>query len=139
MNHRCTVEFATLAEDAIDDVATRRVALDCAPAGRWSTYVDQLSGSLFRGCKTPELRVLGLRRPDRQVERTHTGVDAKRHGLRCGPDKWPIGVCDSDAEAMTGGKAVGYVVELDNRLAAFAGRKRAGNSWLLWWQRLSTP
>src|SRR5256886_13723592 len=126
MNHRRAVEFATLAEDATDDVATRRVALDCAPAGRWSTYVDRFSGSLFRGCKILQLRVLGLRRPHRQVDRTHTGVDAKRHRLRCGPDKRPIGGCDSDAEAMTGGKAVGYVVELDNRLAAFAGRKRSG-------------
>src|SRR5438045_1311648 len=55
-------------------------------------------------------RVLGLRRPHRQVDRTHTGVDAKRHRLRCGPDKRPIGGRDSDAEAMTGGKAVGYIV-----------------------------
>src|SRR5437763_9333232 len=100
MNHRRAVEFATLAEDATDHVDTRHVALDCAPAGRWSTYVDRFSGSLFRGCKTLELRVLGLRRPDRQVERTHTGVDAKSDRLRCGPDKWPIGVCDSDADAM---------------------------------------
>src|SRR5438046_584382 len=126
MNHRCTVEFATLAEDAMDDVATRRVALNCAPADCWSTYVDRFSGSLFRGCKILELRVLGPRRPHRQVDRTHTGVDAKRHRLRCGPDKWPIGGCDSDAEAMTGGKGVGYVVELDNRLDPFAGRKRSG-------------
>ena len=38
----------------------------------------------------------------------------------------PIGGRDSDAEAMTDGKAVGYIVELDNRLATFTGNKRIG-------------
>src|SRR5438105_13861769 len=102
MNHRRAVEFATLAEDATDDVATRRVALNCAPADCWSTYVDRFSGALFTGCKILQLRVLGPRRPRRELDRTHTGVAAKRHRLGSVQDKWPIGGPDRYDEAMTG-------------------------------------
>src|SRR5207302_1390507 len=126
MNQGRAVEFATLTEDATDDVATRHVALDYAPARRWAKYLDGFSGPLFRGCKTRKFGVLGLRPAHRQVERAHTGVDAKRNRLRCRPDKRPIRGRDSDTEAMTGGKAVSCVVEPDNRFAAFTGNKRIG-------------
>ena len=89
-------------------------------------YFDAFSWSLFRVGKTLELRVLGPRRPDREVDRAYTGVDAERNGLRCRPQKRPIGGRDSDPDAMTGGKAVGYIVELDSRFAAFTGNKRIG-------------
>ena len=64
MNQGGAIEFATFIEDAMYDFATRHVAPDGAPASRWMKYLDGFSWALFGGGKTPEVRVLRLRRPN---------------------------------------------------------------------------
>src|SRR5262249_40349549 len=100
--------------------------LDRAPASRWVTHRGCFPRPLFRACKGPQPGILVARRPYRQFERAHTGVDAKRDPLRSRPDNRPIGSRDCDTDAVPGGKGVPYVVELDDRLAALAANKRFG-------------
>src|SRR5438045_9539294 len=101
MNQGGAIEFATFIEDAMYDFATRHVAPDGAPASRWMKYLDGFSWALFGGGKTPEVRVIRLRRPNRQVACAYTGMTAQRNGRGCRPQTRRIGSCGAWADDMT--------------------------------------